>query len=174
MRKYLAALAAALPLVVAGAAHATGPLYAELGYTQTDIDSDLTANFNTINLRGGDQFAKHWGMEMEVGTGLGDVSTTFQNTSVKLHMNYEVGVYGVGYLPLTKGLDLFARVGAVGAQFHESAGGGNGSNRENGYAVGGGLRWFPKNGANGVRIEYTRYGMQDDANNFGASFVHKF
>jgi hypothetical protein len=174
MRKYLAALALALPFAMAGAAHAAGPWYGEIGYTRTDIDSDVKADFNDIDLRGGVQFG-HWGGEMEVGAGLGNASTTILGSSVDVKMNYEVGVYAVGHLPLARGLDLFARVGAVGAEFHESVGGGgNGSNRENGYAVGAGLRYFPMGGANGVRVEYTRYGMQDDANNLGVSFVHKF
>ena len=75
---------------------------------------------------------------------------------------------------VAKGADFFVRVGAVGGQFSQSALGASASNHENGWAAGAGFRWFPKNGANGVRVEYTRYGMQDDVNTFGASFVHKF
>jgi hypothetical protein len=174
MRKYLAALAVALPFVAAGAAHAATPLYAEIGYTHTSLDSDIKADFNTIDFRGGSQFSKHWGVEMEVGTGLGDASSSYQGTNFNVRMNWEVSVYAVGYLPVAKGLDLFARAGAVGAQFNESAYGNTGSNHENGYAVGVGARWFPKDGKNGIRVDYTRYGMQDDANNIGVSYVRKF
>jgi outer membrane immunogenic protein len=175
MRKYLAAAAVALPLVVAGAAHAAGPWYGEIGYTRTDIDSsDVKAGFNTINLRGGAQVG-HLGGEMEAGAGLGDDSSaTILGGKYSVRMNYQVGVYAVGFLPVAKGLDLFARVGGVAAQFHESGNGLNTSNHERGWAAGLGLRYFPQAGANGVRAEYTRYGMQDDANNFGVSFVHKF
>jgi hypothetical protein len=175
MKLQLAALAAALPLVCAAAAQAQITWTGELGYTRSEVDSgDVKVGLNTINLRGGAQFAKHWGAEMEVGTGLGSSDSTFQGVPYSLKMNYQVGIYAVGYLPIAKGMDLFGRVGAVGAQFHEEVLGGHGSNHENGYGIGGGVRWFPGDGKNGVRVEYTRYGLQDDLNNFGVSFVRKF
>jgi hypothetical protein len=173
MNKYFAALAAAIPLVVAGAAHAAGPWYGEIGYTRSEFDSDVNARLNIINLRGGGQWG-HWGGEMEVGAGLGDSSTSVSGFGFNVKENYEVGIYGVGFLPVSNDLDVFARVGAVGAQYHESANGLNTSNNEHGWAAGGGVRYFPKGGANGVRVEYTRYGMQDDLNNYGVSYVRKF
>jgi hypothetical protein len=177
MKLHLTALAAALPLAFAASgAHAAQPITwtGEIGYTHTSLDSDVKADFNTIDVRGGVQYGKHWGVEMEVGTGLGSDNTSYQGTSFSVKENYEVGVFAVGYLPLAKGLDLFGRFGGVGAQFHEEVLGGHGSNNEHGWAAGGGLRWFPGAGKNGVRLEYTRYGLNDDADNFGVSYVRKF
>jgi hypothetical protein len=193
MRKHLAALAAALPFVVAGAAQADGspapapgPWYAEIGYTRTELtskDSDvgasLTAGLNTVDARVGAQFAKHWGAEMEFGTGLGSTNTNINfsgggSEAVSVKMNWQVGVYVLGYWPIAKGLDVFGRAGAVGAEFHENFEGSPSSNNEHGWAVGAGVRWFPGDGRNGVRVEYTRYGLQDDANNFGVHYVRRF
>lgn len=174
MRKLFAALAVAAPFVVAGAAQAaTGPWYAEVGYNRLSTASDVKVDLNAIQFRGGYQASPHWGAEMDVATGLGSGNANIGVTD-HVKLDYLVGVYGVGYLPVAKGADFFVRVGAVGGQFSQSALGASASNHENGWAAGAGFRWFPKNGANGVRVEYTRYGMQDDVNTFGASFVHKF
>jgi hypothetical protein len=175
--KSMAAIAVALPLACAfaGSAQAQGLTYtAEVGYERVSFTGDPKFDVNAVNFRGGAQFLKHFGVEMDVAAGLGGENVSYQGINANVKMQYAVGVYGVGYLPLAKGVDLFARVGAVGLRDQVSVSGSSGNGNEHGYAVGAGLRWFPMGGKNGLRVEYTRWGLQDDIDTFGATFVHKF
>ena len=121
-----AALAVALPLAMAGAAQAapdnTGTL--ELGYTRVDTSgTNPNYGFNSIEARGGLQFNKNLGVEMEGGVGVGNQTVHSGGVSVSVKEDWEVGIFGVGYLPVGHDIDLYGRLGYSRTQITASSGG---------------------------------------------------
>ncbi len=174
-----AALAVAAPLAVAGVAQADAPSGTlEVGYTRADFKVTGANDFgvNTVELRGGYQLNKNVGAEMEGGFGVGDTNITAGGNSGSVRQDWQVAIYGVGYLPVSKDVDLLARVGYGRTQLNISGPGGSGAGQGNGATAGVGMRFFPGAGKNGFRIDYTHYfynaGTTVDA--FGATYVRKF
>lgn len=186
----MAAIAVATPFVMAGAAQAdsntnsgnppppaaafTPQATLELGYTRAQF-TDIHPNFglNTIELRGGFQPAKYWGAEMEGGFGLG---STNLGDGVTVKQDWQVAVYGVGYLPVGHNVDLLARVGYGRTQATASNSYGySADGQSNGAVAGVGVRQFPGGGKNGWRLDYTHYFYNGDpVDTFSATYVRRF
>ena len=174
-----AALAVAAPLAVAGVAQADAPAGTlEVGYTRADFKVTGANDFgvNTVELRGGLQFNKNFGAEMEGGFGVGSTNITAYGNTGTVKQDWQVAFYGVGYVPVSKDVDLFARLGYGRTQLNISGPGGSGAGQANGAAAGVGMRFFPGSGKNGIRVDYTHYfynaGTTGDA--FGVTYVRKF
>ena len=182
MKLALIAAASAATLAIAGfaapalaqdaAANAPGTVtwYGNLGYTGIDADhTDLSA----IDGRVGARFGRYFGAEGEVAFG---VNSSNVGGGANVKMNNSEAIYGVGYLPISPKLDLFARVGYGNEDFHF---GGTASGHENtgswNYGVGG--QYFVTD-KDGVRVEYTRVDTQShdvpNANTWGVNYVRKF
>ena len=175
-----AALAVAAPLAVASAAHADGEptTTLEIGYTRADFRVTGASDFgvNTVEVRGGIQANKHWGVEMEAGFGAGDTTIHAGGGTGTVRQDWQVAIYGVGYLPVNKDADIIGRIGYGRTQLNISGPGGSGAGQANGATAGVGFRMFPGGGKNGFRVDYTHYfynaGTTADA--FGATYVRKF
>ncbi len=59
----------------------------------------------------GYKFTPHFGVEGEATFGVDDDTTTVGGVPVKVDLNHQYGVYGVGFVPLNDKFDLFGRVG---------------------------------------------------------------
>lgn len=169
--------AAAIAASIATAAQAADThTTLEVGYTRSDF-SNTSPNFglNTVDVRGGYQMTKHWGAEMEGAFGVGSTDVSVGGVNVSVKQDWEVGLYGVGYLPLPHNFDLIGRVGYSRTQITASAGGFSDKGQDNGAAAGVGLRQFPGGGANGWRVDYTHhfYGS-DNLDTFSVGYVRRF
>ena len=173
-----AALAVAAPLAVASAAYADGPSstleigYAREAYSPSGLPS---LGFNTIVVRGGAQFSQHWGVEMDGGFGLGSDTIHPSGVAVTIKEDYQLHIYGVGYLPVSKDADIIGRVGYGRTHTTISGGGFSAPADDFGAAAGVGFRIFPGGGKNGFRVDYTHFFDNNlPGDTFGATYVRKF
>jgi outer membrane immunogenic protein len=170
------ALAALLPAVASAQAANTGTtFYGTLGYADTDLNS---LNLGSIQGRVGARFGQYFGVEGEVAAGVkSDKVNVAPGTDVKVKLESQEAIYGVGFLPLSPNFDLLARVGYGHTEGSGSLAGVSASAKGDSwnYGVGG---QYSFDGKNGVRADYTRESFQshgtDDANVWAVSYVRKF
>ena len=167
-------------------------VYANLGWSHLMTNG---ANVEGIQGRLGYRFIPYLGVEGELRGGLSTGNTTRDyttgappvTTGINTGVKQTIGGagYAVGFLPLGNRLDLLARVGYGWSHYDLTpAGLGKYGTNEHGvrYGVGG---QYLFDGANGVRVDWTREHMSNftvptglDVNNhadvIGVSFVHKF
>lgn len=168
------ALAAALlasAAIVATPAVAQEGFNASLGYTHYDGD-DIDVGGVTGRL--GYRFHPNFGVEGEAtfGTNSDDVDVLGTNVNVELDNAY--GIYGVGYLPVSQNVDLFARAGWAQVEASGSAGPLTASIEEEGVGYGGGVQWRFGERV-GLRAEYTRLEGEDNGvDTYGLSLATQF
>lgn len=104
----IAAAVSALTLSGAAAVSAqdVGHVYGSVGVQSTDNDTTDT-KLNSVNARVGTKITPHFGVEGEAAFGTNKDSTA----AGKYKLTNKVGVYGVGYLPVSPKFDLIGRVG---------------------------------------------------------------
>lgn len=173
MKTLLLASAAAIVAAAGASAQDTGNFYVGGGYTYIDIDD---VDFDALNLRGGYDFNEYFAVEGEVLVGLGDENVDLGGgTSADVSLDYGLGAFGKVQYPFGEQFSVFARAGYAYVEAEASAGGVTLSDDTDGFAYGiGGEYAFA--GPNAVRIEYTRYEFEDDAeaDTFGASYIRRF
>jgi hypothetical protein len=203
---FAAASAAALLAAVPAAAQTVGQpgLYGTIGYMHlsTDLEGDFDENgtedsfdidVGAVTGRFGGRFTPYLGAEAELSFGVRDsedsqqftVSGVTVDADVSVELKNQFAAYGVGFLPVSPNADLFARVGYGRGELDGTvrvSGGGTtlteeleGDNSFWAYGVGG---QFMFDGVNGVRVDYTRYDIdEEDAGEFDAfsiAYVRKF
>jgi outer membrane immunogenic protein len=181
MRKFQAALIAC---VASAALATTGHAQADDGNThgygsvgyQTGDFGDLGKGLGALSLSGDLGVWKFISVEGDLGVGMGDKTTDFLGTTAKAKLQNDMAVYGVGTWPVSKDVDLFARVGFLKAEVKASAPGFSGDQQYSGAAVGVGVHYFPGGGKNGVALEYNHsdFGNNGHADVGQVSFVHRF
>jgi hypothetical protein len=144
--------------------------YGNLGYTGIDADhTDLSA----IDARVGARFGRYWGVE---GEGVFGVDSANIGGGANVRLNNVEAIYGVGYLPIRPNLDLFARVGYGGEDYH-FGGTVTGHASSDSWNYGAGAQWF-WDGKDGVRGEYTRVDStghdNPNANTWSIGYVRRF
>jgi outer membrane immunogenic protein len=174
MKSLILAAAAVATLAVAAPAMAqdnTTTLYGSAGYTNFNAED---VNLGAIQARLSARFDTHFGLEGEIAAGIVGDDVSVLGTKVDIDLNYQAGVYAVGYLPVGPNADIFARVGYVNAELEASVAGASGTGNSGGMAYGvGGQYFFTEK--DGVRIDYTRHEYEDlDADVIGVSYVRKF
>lgn len=174
-----AGFAAALALITGSAAQAesTPSTTLELGYTRAQTTgTNPNYGFNTVEIRGGYQFNKNVGAEMEAGFGVAPDHVTVQGIGVDVKQDWEYGLFLDGFLPVGANADLIGRVGYSATQLTASAGGFSAAGQGHGAAVGVGFRQFPGGGKNGWRVDYTHhfYNAGSSADSFGVAYVRRF
>ncbi len=158
-----AAVAAAALLAVPAFAHADEvTAYGNIGYSNVDID---VVTLGTITARFGVRVTPHFGIEAEGMVGVAD--DDFFGTPVELKR--EFGAFAVATFPLTPNVDVFARVGGATATIDI----GGFEDNSNGAAYGAGAQFFFDE-SNGVRVDYTKYELTEDADVWSVSYVRKF
>lgn len=146
----------------------------EAGYSQVMLD-DADVDLGVITLRGGAQLNEYFGVEAEAHFGVNDDQVDVGGTTADVEVNTAFGLFAVGSLPVAEGVQLFGRVGYFTAEVEASAGGASADDSEDGVAFGAGVKWYPQDGAWGVRGEYTRVEFDDDsADIIGISGVYRF
>jgi hypothetical protein len=151
--------------------------YGMLGFTNHEV---FSSNLFTFDGRLGARWG-WFGLEGEAGVGINHhrigtgmvANTGIMNNSVGL--NNQQTIYGVGYLPLTRDIDLFAR-GGYGRTDWNFKGMIHPGDQDTNWNVGGGGQWF-WNGNNGIRAEYTHETFDRapaTADAWSVSYVAKF
>jgi hypothetical protein len=148
--------------------------YGTLGYAGTNLDNlDLGA----IQGRVGARFGQYFGVEGEVSGGVKDDHVNVGGTDVKVKLDSQEAIYGVGFLPITPNFDLLARVGYGHTQGSGSIAGASTTVKGDSWNFGAGGQ-YSFDGVNGVRVDYTREEFQrsegQDANVWSVAYVRKF
>ncbi|WP_372786370.1 porin family protein [Phenylobacterium sp.] len=169
------ALAALLPAAASAQTAATSgtTFYGTLGYADTDLDH---VNLGAIQGRLGARFGQYFGVEGELSGGVKDDKVNVGGTDVKVKLDHQEAIYGVGFLPISPNFDLLARVGYGHSQGSGSVPGVTATAKGDSwnYGVGG---QYTFDGQNGVRVDYTREAFQHnngDANVWSVAYVRKF
>lgn len=170
------ALAAAAAFTVLGAQSATAePLslpgtsfYGTLGYAGHDVYGE---DLGTVQGRLGARFGRYLGVEGELGAGVNHAGLGGHDSA---GINDQEAVYGMAYLPVVAGVDLFGRVG-FGRTDWDYKGAGHPDDADHSVNYGGGAQWF-WSGKNGVRAEYTKesFDHAPDGDTWAASYVRRF
>lgn len=177
MIKKLAASLAVLAVAVATPAAAemvnsTG-WYINAGGTWFNAD-DEDVDVTGLTGRLGYRFHPNFGVEGEASFGVEGDTADVLGTPVDVDLDDQFGVYGVGFLPMTRNMELIGRVGWAQINAEGSFGGFSAGVDDDGLAAGVGVQYaFTPNF--GVRAEYTRLASDDDGvNAFGLSGVWAF
>lgn len=173
--KRLATLAAVLggaALAPSAFAQDTGA-YWSVGYTHISVDvEDEDANVGAIQGKLGYRFHPNFAIEGEAAFGVVDETYDILGTDVDVGLDKEWGIYGVGFIPVSPEVNLFARAGFVDVEIEASAGGMSVSDGDTGTGYGAGLIWDV--GMFDLRAEYTRYDFDAEADTFSISIGGKF
>jgi outer membrane immunogenic protein len=176
----LALLAAAAVGALIGAPAIAQPLsmpgdvspYGSIGYSQGGYDDvDLGAVTGRLGLR----FGRFFGVEGEASFGVAGDDVTVAATNVDVDLNHDLGIYAVGFAPLSPSLDVFGRIGYGTTDVSASAGGFTAAGDDESFNYGAGTQYF-FDGANGVRGEYTRKEFNDggDADVWSLAYTRRF
>jgi outer membrane immunogenic protein len=171
------ALAATAAIVALGAqtakaqppAPAYGPsFYGTLGYAGHDV---YGADLGTVQGRLGARFGRYFGVEGEFGAGVDHAGV---GPGQRAGINDQETVYGVAYLPLAPGFDLFGRIG-YGRTEWDYKGLNHPGDDDRNWNYGGGAQWFWSR-KNGVRADYTKenFDHAPDSDTWAVSYVRRF
>ena len=151
--------------------------YGSLGYGYHDYDD---AGLSALQGRLGYRFHPNFAVEGEGSLGVGHDSNTVAGVKTRSKIDHQVAVYGVGLLPVSPKLDLFARAGYGATRVKASAtsGGTTVSDHANinswNYGAGAQYHFDDKNG---VRADYTRADAthnDPDSNVWSIGYVRRF
>jgi hypothetical protein len=182
MRKFQAALvalaaSAALATTVHAQAANDGEThgYGSVGFQQGDF-GDLGKGLNAISLSGALSVWKFISVEGDVAVGEGTKNGDFMGTHAKVKLENDIALYGLATFPVSKDVDLFARVGFMQAKAKASAPDFSGEQQESGPAIGVGAHYFPGGGKNGVALEFNHIdlGHNGNADVGQLAFVRRF
>ena len=182
MRKFQAALVAiAASAALATTVHAQSADdgqthgYGSVGIQQGDF-GDLGKSLNAISISGALSVWKFISVEGDLAVGEGTKSGDFMGTPAKAKLENDIALYGLGTFPVSKDVDLFARVGFMEAKAKASAPGFSGEQEESGPAIGVGAHYFPGGGKNGVALEFNHIdlGHNGNADVGQLAFVRRF
>lgn len=165
---------AAIPAIADAQDTNTGTnFYGTLGYAGSSVDGiDLGA----VQGRLGARFGQHFGVEGELSGGVKNDKTTVAGVPAKVELEHQAAVYGVGFLPVSPNVDLFARVGYGDNKIKASVPGASATEDGNSWNYGAGAQ-YTFDGKNGVRADYTRYDFQHSSANadvWSLAYVRKF
>lgn len=163
---------AAVPALASAQDTASPQVYGTVGYANAkDDDANLGAIQGRLGARWG-----YFGVEGELAGGVKSDDVNVGGTNVNVKLRHQEAIYGVGFLPVSPNLDLFARVGYGNTDIKASSAGlsTTGHDQSWNYGVGGQYFFTDKDG---VRVDYTRYDFQHGSENadvWGVAYVRKF
>lgn len=187
-KSHLLALTAALGISTVALAPAAfaeiGKYTVEAGYSSVDFDG---TKLGALFIAGGYRFNKNFGLEGSIGFGLGEDSQQFSESgvtgTVKTKIESVTSVYAVGYLPVSKDLDLLARIGSSNMELKATAtASGFGASAtasetgsESAVSYGVGALYKFNDGKHGIRGDYTHTAFEDaGTNTLSISYVLSF
>lgn len=153
---------ALIPVIAAAAALFAAPAFAQtymaVGYTHNSMSEDIVdTDFGMVSAVVGTHFNEHFGGELQGNIGTSDGDGTYLGVPYTVSIDYELGAFGVAYLPLGPKAELYGRLGVTTASgtvevpsvpYSEDITG-------SGFAAGVGIQAF-FNDHVGVRADYTR------------------
>jgi hypothetical protein len=147
--------------------------YGSLGASQTRIDG---ARLGSVDARIGAQITPHLAVEVELNDGLSSDHAPKLGPDARERLNYAAAAYGVGSMPVSSSVNLFARVGVGENRFSRTVAGLEVKPDlvSLNYGVGAVYKVTP---ALDVRADYTRKSYDHrggDADNWGLSLAHHF
>jgi opacity protein-like surface antigen len=182
-RKTVAAVWAAVLLAPSVAAAQTVDrtgFYGSAGYSVFSPEGSGSAGLGVVNLRGGYQFNRYLGAEIEGAIGVdGGRLSPAAGARRTYELDHLIGVFGVARYPVTERFDVFARGGVAHGKFDGATRIRNTPTRfsDDGalWAAGAGVQ-YNFDDRNAVRAEYTRYQGEEpaDFDVWGLSFVRGF
>jgi outer membrane immunogenic protein len=169
------AFAAFIPAMASAQTILSGTtFYGTLGYAGTNLDN---VDLGAIQGRVGARFGQYFGVEGELSAGIKDDTVNVGGTDMKVKLDGQEAIYGVGFLPITPNFDLLARVGYGHTEGSGSIAGTSTIVKGDSWNFGAGGQ-YSFDGKNGVRVDYTREEFQrsegQDANVWAVAYVRKF
>ncbi len=165
---------AAIPAIADAQDANTGTTYyGTMGYAGSSVGG---VDLGAIQGRLGARFGKYFGVEGELAGGVKNDKTDVAGVPAKVDLQHQAAVYGVGFVPISPNLDLFARVGYGDNKIKASVPGASASEDGNSWNYGAGAQ-YTFDGKNGVRADYTRYDVQHSSANadvWSLAYVRKF
>ncbi|WP_443750517.1 porin family protein [Asticcacaulis solisilvae] len=147
-----------------------GRVYGSLGVQGQD-NHKTGSNLGSVNARVGTKITPHFGVEGEAAFGTNKDTTSAGD----YRLTNKVGVYGVGYLPVSSNIDLLGRVGVSDTDLKAPASAGK---LEQGTAVDYGVgAQYHFNRDYAARVDYTKSDFQNHKGTTGTtsvSLVKKF
>jgi len=168
-----AALSAAALTAMPAAAQTAPSWYGNLGYSAVDGDG---GTLGAVGGRVGARLHPNFGVEGEAGFGIKSDDVNVAGTNVESKLKHSVGVYAVGYVPMSENFDLIGRVGVGQSKTEASAPGVKVSSTDESWNYGVGAQ-YTFDGVNGIRGDWTRHDFNGDAGKADAytiSYVRKF
>ena len=167
----LVAGASLVAFALPAAAQETG-WYGDIGYQHISADGGaVDADVGAIAGHLGYNFTENLAVEGELAAGIDDEDI---GGGVSLGLNYAIGAYGRVQAPIGENFTIFARAGIVNAEFEAEGAGVTASDSETGAGYGVGAE-FHFDGVNGVRLDYTRYDIEDlEADAFFIGYSRRF
>jgi outer membrane immunogenic protein len=147
--------------------------YASLGYSAMTSGAGLNnADIGIFSGRVGARFGRYWGVEAEAGVG----TNSDTDDAIKSVLKHEYAGYLVGWLPIGRKLNLFARAGVGTSRFQFSHAGATLKDTAESLNWGVGAEYAVTE-KDGVRIEYLQQDFTDAhgvTNRVTVSVVRKF
>ncbi|OEY65354.1 porin family protein [Marinobacter sp. X15-166B] len=174
MKARLCALAVAGFIAVPAVADQTDTTYAGVQIAHLTWDEPDVEDLNPTALVGrlGHYVHNNFSVEGRLATGLSDDSTSVEGVKVSLEIDYLLGVYGVGHLPINDQVSVYGLAGFTKAKASAEAsfGGATFSTSDDGtsfsYGVGGQVS-LSQNAA--LTVEYASYYDRKDVQVSGVS-----
>ena len=146
----------------------TPHFYGGIAYERVEVDVGVDFKFDSAIVKAGWRFNPYFGIEADLGRTLNDDKVRINNVEVKSKMDWMVGVYGVGFVPLSDRVDLIGRIGYREESISFSPG--------NIKSTGGGTTWslggqFFLNENHGLRLDYSQ---ESDVKTVALGYAVKF
>ena len=157
-----------------GAGPKRGYKYGNLGAVAYDIGSDIFG----LQGRLGYQSARYLGAEVEGSIGLVSEKDTVGALELKAGVDYSVGAFVRGVVPLGERINVFARGGYHATKIDGSLSDGTtsilGSDTVDGFAYGGGAE-YALSRRDSLRLDYTRYDVgPGETESVSLAYARKF
>lgn len=141
-----------------------GRVYGSVGVQGQD-NHKTNNNLGSVNARVGTKITPHFGVEGDAAFGTNKDTTSAGD----YRLTNKVGVYGVGYLPVSSNVDLLGRVGVSDTDLKAPASAGK---LEQGTAVDYGVgAQYHFNGDYAARVDYTKSDFQNHKGTTGTTSV---
>jgi opacity protein-like surface antigen len=166
-----AALTAVAAIAAPAAAQEANGFYGNVGYTFVNAD-DLDVDLGALGAKVGYKFNPYIGVEGEAAFGVDDDNIG----PVKVELEHTVAAYVVGFVPVNAQFELLGRVGYGTTEVKASGFGASVSGDDSSWNLGVGAQYF-FTANDGVRAEYTKYGVDDDgiqADAWTVSYARRF
>ena len=157
--------------------------YADAGYTFINIDVEEDGLSGDVDLgaisgRLGYNFSEWLALEAEGAIGVEDEEVSGGGIDASIGLNYLIGGYVKGQVPLGERVNLYARAGIVQAELEAEVSGGGFSDSDSASETGAGYgagAEFAVTEKFGIRGDYTRYDIEDiEADAFTVAATFKF